>query len=184
MRVVLVGAALAALVCAGSAHAATTVLGNGLANLCSREAKDGSSEPAAIDLCSMAIESESLTRHDLAGTYVNRGVIKMRRKAYSDARGDFNIATKLAPDMGEAFVNRGGALVGQRRYAEALQDIDRGLTLNPEEPEKAYYNRGLAHEGLDDVTSAYFDYQRAVALKPDWTPPQRELTRFTVKTAD
>jgi len=184
MRAVLVGAAMAALICAGPAKAATTVLGNGLAHLCSVEAKAGSSEPQAIEICNMAIESESLTRHDLAGTYVNRGVLKMRRKSYRDARSDFDLAVKLAPTMGEAFINRGGALVGEQKYAQALQDIDRGLTLNPEEPEKAYYNRGLAHEGLDDITSAYFDYQRAVALKPDWDPPQHELLRFTVKQAD
>lgn len=184
MRAVLVGAAMAALICAGPAKAATTVLGNGLAHLCSVEAKAGSSEPQAIEICNMAIESESLTRHDLAGTYVNRGVLKMRRKSYRDARGDFDLAVKLAPTMGEAFINRGGALVGEQKYAQALQDIDRGLTLNPEEPEKAYYNRGLAHEGLDDITSAYFDYQRAVALKPDWDPPQHELLRFSVKQAD
>jgi tetratricopeptide (TPR) repeat protein len=184
MRAVLVGAAMAALVCAGSAKAATTVLGNGLAHICSESAKAGSDDPRAVDVCSMAIESESLTRRDLAGTYVNRGVLKMRRKGFLDAHGDFNIAIKLAPTMGEAFVNRGGALLGERRYAEALADIDRGLGLNPEEPEKAYYNRALVHEAMDDITSAYFDYQRAVALKPDWDPPQHELLRFSVKQAD
>lgn len=184
MRAILVSAAMAALVCAAPARSATTVLGNGLAHLCSVEAKAGSSEPNAVDLCTMAIESESMDRRDLAGTYVNRGVIKMRRKAYRDARSDFNVAVKLAPTMGEAFINRGGALVGERQYAQALEDLDRGLALGPEEPEKGYYNRGLAHEGLDDVTSAYFDYQRAVALKPDWQPPQQELLRFTVKSAN
>jgi tetratricopeptide (TPR) repeat protein len=184
MRAVLVSAALAALIWPGPARAATTVLGNGLAHICSESAKAGSDDPRAVDVCTMAIESESLTRHDLAGTYVNRGVIKMRRKAYRDARGDFNVAVKLAPTMGEALINRGGAFVGERQYAQALEDIDRGLTLNPEEPEKAYYNRGLAHEGLDDITSAYFDYQRAVALKPDWDPPQHELLRFSVKSSN
>jgi len=101
MRAVLVGAAMAASICAGSAQAATTVLGNGLAHLCSVEAKAGSSEPAALEVCDMAIESESLTRRDLAGTYVNRGVIKMRRKAYRDARGDFAIAVKLADALSQ-----------------------------------------------------------------------------------
>jgi tetratricopeptide (TPR) repeat protein len=181
MRAVLVGAAMAALVCAGSAKAATTVLGNGLAHICSESAKAGSDDPRAVDVCSMAIESESLTRRDLAGTYVNRGVLKMRRKGFRDAHGDFNIAIKLAPTMGEAFVNRGGALLGERRYAEALADIDRGLTLNPEEPEKAYYNRALANEGLDDMKAAYLDYMKALELAPNWDAPRHELARFTVQ---
>lgn len=184
MRAVLVSAALAALIWPGPARAATTVLGNGLAHICSETAKAGSDDPRAIDVCTMAIESEGLTRRDLAGTYVNRGVLKMRRKAYRDAHGDFNIAVKLAPTMGEAFVNRGGALVGERRYDQALADLDHGLELGPEEPEKAYYNRGLAHEGMNNIVAAYFDYQHAAALKPEWAPPQHELLRFSVKAAD
>ena len=86
----------------------------------------------------------------------------------------------LQPDMGEAYINRGGSLVGQKRYMEALLDIDKGLTLNPEEPEKAYYNRALANEGLDDIKAAYFDYLRAVELAPQWDIPKRELLRFSV----
>jgi len=48
------------------------------------------------------------------------------------------------------------------------------------EPEKAYYNRALAEEGLDDEKSAYVDYQQALVLNPDWDPPRQELLRFTV----
>ena len=58
--------------------------------------------------------------------------------------------------------------------------LDLLVLLGPEEPEKAYYNRGLANEGLDDVKAAYFDYLRALELKPDWPIPQRELRRFSV----
>jgi tetratricopeptide (TPR) repeat protein len=185
MRAVLVSAAaLAALIWPGSARTATTVLGNGLAHICSETAKAGSDDPRAIEVCTMAIESEGMSRRDLAGTYVNRGVLKMRRKAYRDARGDFNIAVKLQPTMGEAFVNRGGAFVGEQRYEQALADIDHGLELGPEEPEKAYYNRGLAHEGMNQVVKAYFDYKRAAELKPEWDPPRHELLRFTVRGAE
>jgi len=60
--------------------------------------------------------------------------------------------------------------------------IDRGLALNPGEPEKAYFNRGLAEEGLDNIPAAYRDYSHAAELKPDWAPPRNELSRFTVAT--
>lgn len=180
MRTALVFAALAATLLAGPAQAATTVLGNGLANFCSRAAKGSEHDLASLEVCTLAIETESLTRRDRAGTYVNRGVIKMRRKDYDDARRDFDTAIRLQPQMGEAYVNRGGSLVGEKRYIEALLDIDRGLSLEPEEPEKAYYNRGLANEGLDDLKSAYFDYLRALELAPEWDIPKRELARFTV----
>jgi len=61
-----------------------------------------------------------------------------------------------------------------------LADITKGLALGVKQPEKAYFDRALAYEGLDDEKSAYFDYQQAVTLKPDWPLPQRELLRFTV----
>ena len=134
MRSAFVFAALAAISLGGQTQAATTVLGNGLAGICSQAAKAGEDNQPALEVC----------------------------------------------DMGEAYVNRGGALVGQKRYMEALLEIDKGLALGPEEPEKAYYNRALANEGLDDITAAYFDYRRAVELAPEWDIPKRELLRFSV----
>jgi tetratricopeptide (TPR) repeat protein len=71
--------------------------------------------------------------------------------------------------------------VGVRRYAEGLADLNKALELGVDEPEKAYFNRALAHEGLDDLKSAYLDYQKAQTLKPDWQDPARELARFTVE---
>ena len=41
--------------------------------------------------------------------------------------------------------------------------------------------RALAYEGLDDAKSAYFDYQKAVELSPDWQAPKNELVRFHVE---
>lgn len=179
-KTLVLAASLAALSLATSSNAATTVLGNGLASVCSQYAKEGSDDPQALEVCTVAIETEFMNRRDRAGTYVNRGVIKMRQQKYADARRDFEVAVKLQPDMGEAFVNRGGALVGEQRYMEALLDIDKGLALQPEEPEKAWYNRGLANEGLADTKAAYFDYLKALELAPGWEIPQRELKRFTV----
>ena len=40
----------------------------------------------------------------------------------------------------------------------------------------------LASEGLDDEKSAYFDYQKAVELSPDWDAPKAELLRFHVSS--
>jgi tetratricopeptide (TPR) repeat protein len=165
---------------AGETQAASTILSNGLASFCSGFAQDGRDDAGSLQTCNLAIETEMLNRHDRAGTYVNRGVIHMRRKDYDEAQADFNRALKLEPKLGEAFVNRGAAFVAQRRYAEALAEIDRGLALGPDEPEKAYYNRALANEGLDDMKAAYLDYLKALELKPGWDRPQTELTRFTV----
>lgn len=162
------------------ASGAAFVLGGGMADSCSRAAIEGREDRAALDSCSAALESQPLVRRDRAGTLVNRGVIHLRRKAYADAGRDFDAALQIEPTFGEAFVNRGAAFIAQRRYREGVAEIDRGLALGPDEPEKAYFNRALANEGLDDMKAAWMDYQKALELRPDWEAPRRELTRFTV----
>lgn len=181
MRITLaaLGAAAAAAF-AGSANGAVTVIGGGLAEACSQAAIRGESAPEYENLCTTALESEFLDTRDRAGTYVNRGVFKLRRALYDQAVRDFDVAIRLQPDVGEAYVNRGAAFIGQKRYAESLPQINRGLELGVEEPAKAYYNRALAHEGLEDAKSAYFDYRKAMELNPAWAAPREQLVRFTV----
>jgi tetratricopeptide (TPR) repeat protein len=166
--------------CAGSAQAAVTVIGGGMAQACSQAAIGGESDYKFQQLCTEALDSEFMTARDRAGTLVNRGVLKLRRGTYPEATLDFNQAVKLKPDMGEAYVNRGAASIGQRRYAESLADLNKGLELGVQEPAKAYYNRALAHEGLEDAKSAYFDYQKAVEIQPEWAAPREQLSRFSV----
>ena len=165
---------------AGSAQAAVTVIGGGLAQACSKAAMGGENDPKFQELCTLALETEFLNARDRAGTYVNRGVLKLRQAEYPDASRDFNLALRIKPDLGEAYVNRGAASIGQKRYAESLPDINKGLELGVDEPAKAYYNRALAYEGLEDAKSAYFDYQKAVEINPEWAAPREQLTRFTV----
>jgi len=166
---------------AGGAQAAVTVLGGGMARQCSEAALGGESDLKFEALCTMALDTELMTLRDRAGTYVNRGVLKLRRKDFAGSQFDFDRAVETKPDLGEAYVNRGAAAVGARRYSAGLADLNKALELGVEEPEKAYYNRALAFEGLDDMKSAYFDYQKAIELKPDWDQPKRELARFTVE---
>ena len=168
---------------AGSAAAAgaVTVLGGGMARECSEAALNGESETRFEAICTQALETELLNLRDRAGTYVNRGILKLRRKEFASAQFDFNRAVRTKPDLGEAYVNRGAASVGSKRYADGLVDLNKALELGVEEPEKAYYNRALAYEGLDNLKAAYFDYQKAVELKPEWDMPRRELARFTVE---
>lgn len=180
-KVVFASAALAlSLGFAAPASASVFVLGGGLAEACSRFAIEGRSDDNALSTCTYALDTESLAKRDRAATLVNRGVIELRRKAYAAANRDFDTAIRLQPSMGEAFVNRGAALIAQRRWQDGLADIDRGLALGPDEPEKAYFNRALAWEGLDNLEAAWRDYSRALELRPDWDAPRRELARFTV----
>ncbi len=165
---------------AGAAHGSISVLGGGMAEMCSKAALAERSDSDSIKSCDTALEFEDLNAHDRAGTLINRGVMKLRRNEYEPARTDFDTAIALQPKLGEAWVNRGAAEVGEKRYQAALDDINGALKLGVKEPEKAYFNRALAYEGLDDEKSAYLDYLQALTLKPGWALPEHELLRFTV----
>ena len=112
------GAVLAA--AAGGAQAAVTVLGGGMAQACSKAALGGESDSKSEDMCTLALDTELLSLRDRAGTYVNRGVLKLRRREFNAAQFDFNRAVQTKPDLGEAYVNRGAASVGARRFAEEV----------------------------------------------------------------
>jgi tetratricopeptide (TPR) repeat protein len=176
-----VAASLAAGVAlAGAAGAAVTVLGEGPAGECSKAALAGKSDLASERDCSLALDDQLMDITDRAGTFVNRGIMKLRRGEFAASRTDFDAAVTIAPRMGEAWVNRGAMFVGIKQYKAGLDDINHGLALGAKEPEKAYFNRALAYEGLDDEKDAYFDYRKALELKPGWILPQKELLRFHV----
>jgi len=174
------GAALAAAAIAGPAAAAVTVLGSNNAELCSKAAFAELGDQASVQICSVALSDAMLDRHDLAGTYINRGVIYMVRMDYARARADFERAITIDPSIGEAYVNRGAIAIIDKRYQDGINDISKGLDLGTNEPAKAYYNRGVAYEGINDEKSAYLDYQEALVLQPGWDLPKQELLRFTV----
>ncbi len=170
----------AALLC-GPANASVLIIGEGLAPACSKAAFAGRLDRSSIDLCSRALTEEGLSRRDRAGTLVNRGVIRMRGKAYPSALRDFDEAIRIQPNLGEAFVNRGVLRMAGRDYQTAFSEIDRGIAMGVDEPAKAYYNRALALEGLGDARGAWSDYRRAQTLAPDWDAPARQLTRFQAR---
>jgi tetratricopeptide (TPR) repeat protein len=180
-RLIVAAAAATVLMSGAQARAAVTVIGGGLAEACSRAALSGKSDARFEEPCTESLDKEMLSSRDRAGTLVNRGVLKMRRMNWAGATKDFDEAVHIKPDLGEAYVNRGAVAIGQHRYAESLPDLNKGLLLGVEEPAKVYYNRALAYEGLDDEKSAYFDYQKAVELSPDWAAPKNELVRFHVQ---
>ena len=183
-RQIALAAAAAMWFSAAAALADVTVIGNGLAANCSQAARsvagNGPARAEAMQECTLAIENESLSPHELAATYVNRGVLRLASRAFMEAQADFDAALRIEPNLAEALTNRGAALIGQGDFAPGIAEIDRGLALSPMEPEKAYFNRAIAEERLGDVRSAYYDYRKALDLKPDWALPKTELARFRV----
>lgn len=178
-------ATILAALCAlpASSFANTMVIGNGLAGDCSREALQGRSDRRTLDICDLALETSMMPREDFAKTYVNRGVVHLRRKDYDKAERDFASAERLAGGLPEVFINRGAVRIRQHRFQEALSEIEKGIALKPSEMEKAYYNRAVAREGLADFKGAYLDFKKASELKPDWEDPRTQMARFEVTTA-
>jgi tetratricopeptide (TPR) repeat protein len=176
----LIGAMALAVGLAGSAGAAVTVMGDTSAQQCSEAAFHEQADEVSMRLCTTALGEGLLDRRDQAGTYINRGVMWMIRRDYAAARADFQRAIEVDPALGEAWVNRGAVAIIDRQFQAGIADISKGLTLGTEEPAKAYYNRAVAYEGIDDEKSAYLDYQQALVLQPGWDLPKQELLRFTV----
>ncbi len=177
---VLAGTLAFSLVLPLSTSASTRVIGAPMAGECSRVAIDGEYSPAALRICNLALETEALGRSDAAKTHVNRAVIHLRRKDFLKSQYDLRLAEQLMPSLPEVFINRAAVLIYQQRFDEALKEINHGITLDPSEPEKAYYNRAVVRERLEDFPGAYSDYRRAQALAPEWEAPKKQLLRFQI----
>ncbi len=183
-RVLATGALLAGLAATAPAGAAVSVFGGGeAARECYLAAKHGRRDEAGLASCTTALDTHALSGKDYAGTLINRGVLYLLRGAYAEAERDLTAAISAEPTIGDGWVNRGAARIAAHRFQEGIADLDKGLELGSQEPEKAYYNRGLARERLDDVKGAYLDYWKAAELAPTWDAPKAELARFKVQEA-
>ena len=165
-----------------AAQAITMVIG-GQAGECFQLIKSGRFDPPAREICTNAL-TEALNSHDLAGTYVNRGAMELRARDYPAAHADFQAAMRTMPRLGEAHVGEGAYYISQEQYASAEPELTKGLALGVEEPEKAYYFRGIARWGQDDFKGAYFDFKKASELKPGWSLPREQMANFHVSSAD
>ena len=164
----------------GIAQTSVTTIGPGPAQRCYELAREGASGLPSVQECTMALDG-FLSEADRAATLTNRAALRLQRREGAQALADLDAALALRADQGEAHVNRGAALILLGRFEEALAAIDQGLALGTDDPHEAYFNRGIAHEALDNLPAAYSDYTRASELAPDWPLPRTELARFTVR---
>lgn len=163
-----------------TSFAGTMVIGDSLGASCYQEAKQGRSGHKAVSICDLALNNGILSKADKAATYVNRGIVRSTSGDLAGAISDYNKALQINPNMAEAFANRGTVFIRQANYTKALVELDRALSLQLEQPAAVYYNRGIVHERIGDLASAYKDYLKATELKPKWQQPKTELIRFSV----
>lgn len=181
MRAFLLPAAAALLFGAAPATGSVLTLGSSLAESCYQAAEARDTRHSAMDACDRALAEEALPSHDVVGTYVNRGIIRMIAGDYARAHRDFDAALRMAPKQPEAWLNKAIAEFKQGDSREALELADKSLTLGTRKPALAYYVRGLAHEDGGNVKAAYADLVKARKLAPDWSEPKLELARYQVR---
>lgn len=173
----------AALLVAPSAPgmASVMVIGNSSARACF-EAADSPIAPDSDDFrtCDAALRDEALSRHDQVATYVNRGILRLRRNQIDMALVDFDTAIRLDPAEPEAYLNKGAALMRMDNARDALPLFTASLERNTTRPDIAHYGRAIANETLGNVRAAYEDYVRASQLRPGWQEPLVELRRFRI----
>lgn len=180
----LAGAVIAAgslLAAATAAHAQVYVIDTPSATHCSTSANGPLRDDRAIATCSDAIARDGLVGRNLAGTYTNRGVLKLRAGATDAAMMDFDTALFMDEGLGEAWIDRAAGLLQQMRYQEAIGSADRGLPLTRRGSEMAYYIRAIAQESMRDDAGAYRDFVSASRLAPAWEAPRIDIARFEVR---
>ena len=180
---------------AAASAQAIAVLGGGFGESCWRAAlastfihMDSAVEEAhwkaqSIATCDDAIAESLLDRKDLASTYVNRAILEMSRENYKVAEDNVRSALRYIPKLPEGHVDLGSALINQHRYDEGIRETELGLSLGSKEPERGYYNLGIAYERMGNLQKAYESYRQAAMLDPKWQEPKDEMARFTVEPA-
>jgi len=131
-----------------------------------------------LQACSVALSDPAMTHR--AALMLDRGVIEVRLGDTTAALKDYSGAIALDGTLGDAYISRAGLLVEMKRYDEARADIAQGIALGAGNLHVAYYSRAVIEEEGGDVKSAYRDYKQALAIRPDFAPAIRELSRFKV----
>lgn len=170
-----------ALTAALPASAGVMVIGGSYAQGCYSAAEQHIITLESLNTCDRAFSEEALSKDDELATHVNRGILRMLRDDYDRAYSDFSTAMAMDPNRSEPYLNMAILQLRNNKSADAVPLFSKALELGTELPEVAYYGRGLANEDVGEIKAAYDDLQKAVALKPKWSAPARDLARYQVR---
>lgn len=169
---------------AGGAHAQLVVQGKGGAAQCYDYAMAGNEgSRTAISTCTEALD-EVISMKDQAATFVNRGVLYMRKGDQEKASADYQAALAIKPNLTQAYVNNGASLIRQKKFDEALASLNTALE-DMDSPTRAaaLYNRAIALDWKQDYNGAYRDLKAALAIKPEWDAALNLISRYEVRSA-
>jgi hypothetical protein len=103
---------------AGRLRRAKSGIGDALS--CSKAAAGTIERRRGLAYCEAALERDNLSVHEEAATLVNRGILRMKAAAASEAERDFDAALRLEPDIAEA---RHLTTIGRRRSSSPAGGI-------------------------------------------------------------
>jgi tetratricopeptide (TPR) repeat protein len=161
------------LLCASTASAQISIIGNSNARECYNEAK---SDRANTEPCDDALAGHTLVGRNLAATYVNRAVVRTNAGRLAAALKDLDRAESIKPEFGEIYASRGNVSFYQSSFEEALAEHDRGIAVGMKKLYAAHYNRGLALEQLDRIEEAKDAYRQSIAIAPEFDPAKARLS--------
>lgn len=180
MKIALASLAAATALSAPAFSQSMVVVGRSAAAGCYHNAAMHQYDMAALRDCNAAFDHNMMDRDTRARTHVNRAVILMNMGQPLSAVRDLEDAVDLGFNLPEVQLNFSAAYVRLNRPADAVQAATNAIEAGIEHPERAYVNRAIAYEMMDNNLAAYQDYLTALELKPDWTAVRRELDRFQV----
>ena len=168
---------------AGSAHAQLVVQGKGDAARCYDYALVGNTgSRSAISTCTNAFD-DILSQKDKAATFVNRGVLYMRKGDQEKASADYQAALAIRPNLTQAHVNNAASLIRQKKFDEAIASLNTALDdIDSPTRAAALYNRAIALDSKEDYNGAYRDLKAALAIRPDWAAALDLISRYKLSS--
>jgi tetratricopeptide (TPR) repeat protein len=131
--------------------------------------KEGTTPDQQIGGCTALIEGGSVSNHNLASYYSNRGNGYQAKRQLDRAITDYDQAIKLDPNFAGAYNNRGNAYRAKQETDRAIADYNRALELNPKFA-LAFRNRGNTFFDLTRYDRAIEDYDQAIKCEPNNAP--------------
>lgn len=97
---------------------------------------------------------------------------------YATAVEHFTRVTRLDPRQGKAYVNLGAVYNRMADYNNAVNALRRGI--QKERSAQGFYNLGLAHRGLNQLSMAVSAYREALRLDPQMAEAHLNLANVYV----
>lgn len=127
----------------------------------------------AVQLFSAAIEANPRD----AEAYQQRALAYLELELKQEALADAQRAVRLEPEDSEGYRIRGTASMYAGEFDVAIADLSRYLDEEDDNsnaglrPSRAFYFRGLAYVGKNDLQRALSDFTTAIRRWPDWPEP-------------